>query len=209
MMTAAVATSSADHTELPHVLRSGVQLGILQAVLIGAFGLLQPRLTGPLELIVLGAILIVGIAATIALPGSWTNARTIEGIAGAAGIGLCAAVVYLLVDVAILQPIGVYTSRWLAIGGGSNWWYHPVWWMAGTYLPWMGAWVLANQAAKSGAPNPVALVGGTVVVAAVLMAAAATFKVPGASFGLGTFGVAVLPAMAIQVLVSSVGARRH
>ncbi len=208
-MTAAVATSSADHTELPHVLRSGVQLGILQAVLIGAFGLLQPRLTGPLELIVLGAILIVGIAATIALPGSWTNARTIEGIAGAAGIGLCAAVVYLLVDVAILQPIGVYTSRWLAIGGGSNWWYHPVWWMAGTYLPWMGAWVLANQAAKSGAPNPVALVGGTVVVAAVLMAAAATFKVPGASFGLGTFGVAVLPAMAIQVLVSSVGARRH
>ena len=200
-MTAAVATSSADHTELPHVLRSGVQLGILQAVLIGAFGLLQPRLTGPLELIVLGAILIVGIAATIALPGSWTNARTIEGIAGAAGIGLCAAVVYLLVDVAILQPIGVYTSRWLAIGGGSNWWYHPVWWMAGTYLPWMGAWVLANQAAKSGAPNPVALVGGTVVVAAVLMAAAATFKVPGASFGLGTFGVAVLPAMAIQVLV--------
>ena len=209
MMTAAVATSSADHTELPHVLRSGVQLGILQAVLIGAFGLLQPRLTGSLELIGLGAILIVGIAATIALPGSWTNARTIEGIAGAAGIGLCAAVVYLLVDVAILQPIGVYTSRWLAIGGGSNWWYHPVWWMAGTYLPWMGAWVLANQAAKSGAPNPVALVGGTVVVAAVLMAAAATFKVPGASFGLGTFGVAVLPAMAIQVLVSSFGARRH
>ena len=209
MMTAAVATSSADHTELPHVLRSGVQLGILQAVLIGAFGLLQPRLTGSLELIVLGAILIVGIAATIALPGSWTNARTIEGIAGAAGIGLCAAVVYLLVDVAILQPVGVYTSRWLAIGGGSNWWYHPVWWMAGTYLPWMGAWVLANQAAKSGAPNPVALVGGTVVVAAVLMAAAATFKVPGASFGLGTFGIAVLPAMAIQVLVSSFGARRH
>ncbi len=208
-MTAAVATSSADHTELPHVLRSGVQLGILQAVLIGAFGLLQPRLTGSLELIVLGLILIVGIAATIALPGLWTNARTIEGIAGAAGIGLCAAVVYLLIDVAILQPIGVYTSRWLAIGGGSNWWYHPVWWMAGTYLPWMGAWVLANQAAKSGAPNPVALVGGTVVVSAVLMAAAATFKVPGASFGLGTFGVAVLPAMAIQVLVSSFGARRH
>ena len=207
-MTAAVATSSPDHTELPHVLRSGAQLGVLQAVLIGAFGLLQPRLAGPIELIVLGAILIVGVAATIAMPGVWTRARTIEGIAGAAGIGLCATVVYLLIDVAILQPAGIYTNRWLAIGGGSNWWYHPVWWMAGTYLPWMGAWVLANQAAKSGTPNPVVLVGGTIVLALVVMAAAATLKFPGASFGLGTFGVSVLPALALLVLVSSFGARR-
>jgi len=59
-------------------------LAVFVVVLIAAFGLLQPRLSGSLELIVLGAILIVGIAATIALPGSWTKARTIEGIAGAA-----------------------------------------------------------------------------------------------------------------------------
>lgn len=208
-MTSAVPTSSTDDTDLPHVLRSGVQLGIFQAVLIATFGLLQPKLTGAVELVVLGAILIVGIAGTIALPGSRTKARTIEGIAGAAGIGLLATVVFLLADVAILQPIGVYTNRWREIGGGSNWWYHPVWWMVGTYLPGMGAWVLANQAAKSGAPNPVALVVGTVVLAVVVMAAAATFKFPGASFGLGTFAVATLPALALLVIVSSFGARRH
>ena len=208
MTTPAVPTSPTDHTELPHVLRSGVQLGILQAVLVAAFGLLQPRLAGSAELVVLGLILVVGLGATIALPGTWTKARTIEGIAGAAGIGLLAAVAFLLADVAILQPIGVYTNRWREIGGGSNWWYHPVWWMAGTFLPWMGAWVLANQAAKSGTPNPAALVGGTVVLAVVVMSAAATLNFPGASFGLGTFAVAVLPALALLVLVSSFGARR-
>ena len=36
------------------------------------------------------------------------------------------------------------------IGGGSNWWYHPVWWMVGTFLPWMGAWILANQPTRNG-----------------------------------------------------------
>ena len=37
--------------------------------------------------------------------------------AGAAGIGLAAAGVYLLVDVSLLQPIGTYTNRWREIGG--------------------------------------------------------------------------------------------
>ena len=85
------------------------------------------------------------------LPGLWTRARTIEGIAGAAGIGLAAAFVFMVIDVALFQPLGLWTNRWLEIGGGANWWYHPVWWMVGTYLTWMGALVQANQAAKSGA----------------------------------------------------------
>ena len=83
------------------------------------------------------------------LPGIWTRALTIEGIAGAAGIGLGAAFVFLLIDVVLLQNIGTYTNRWWQIGG-SNWWYHPIWWMVGTFLPWIGAWILANQAARNG-----------------------------------------------------------
>ncbi len=207
-MTSAVATSGTDSTELPHVLRSGLKLGVLQAALVGAFGLLQPRLSGAVELVVLGAILVIGIGAVVALPGTWTKARSIEGIAGAAGIGLFATVVYMLIDVAVLQPLGVYFNRWQEIGGGSNWWYHPVWWMVGTFLPWMGAWVLAIQAGKSGAQNPVALVGGMVVLAALVMAAAVALRVPRAAFGLGTFAVAVLPALALLVIGTSLGARR-
>ena len=207
-MTSAVQPTAADHTELRHVLRSGTQLGVLQTALVAAFGLAQPRIDGMTELLVCGAILVVGIAATIALPGLWTRARSIEGIAGAAGIGLFATVVYLLIDVAVLQPLGVYTNRWLEIGGGSNWWYHPIWWMVGTYMPWLGAWVLANQTATSGAPNPAMLVVMTLVLSAVIMAVATVAKFPGASFGLGTFAVSVLPAQAVLVAITGLGGRR-
>lgn len=208
-MTSAVeAVPAADHTELRNLLRSGAMLGVAQSVLIAAFGLIQPRVGGLVELVVCGAILLVGVAVTIALPGLWTRARTIEGIAGAAAIGLFATVVFLAIDVALLQPIGVYTNRWLAIGGGSNWWYHPVWWMVGTYMPWLGAWILANQTARTGAPNAAVLVVGTVVLAAVIMAVAALLGFPGAGFGLGTFAVSVLPALAVLALITSLGGRR-
>ena len=94
-------------------------------------------------------ILLVGPRAGDAPAGHLDPARTIEGIAGAAGIGLGAAFVFLLLDVVLLQNIGTYTNRWWQIGG-SNWWYHPIWWMVGTFLPWFGAWILANQAARNG-----------------------------------------------------------
>ena len=92
-----------------------------------------------------------------------------RGDCGAAGIGLAATGVFLLLDVMLLQNIGTYTDRWYAIGGGSNWWYHPVWWMAGTFLPWMGAWILANQTARNGRPS-VGVAFLTVVGLAVLSA---------------------------------------
>jgi len=211
-MTSALALDARhDRTHLPHVLRAGTILGVLQTALIAVFAFLQPRLEGPLELIVLGVILVVGVAATIVLPGRWTEARTIEGVAGAAGIGLWATVVFLLIDsfAQIVLPSGLFTNRWLAIGGGSNWWYHPVWWMVGTYMAWMGAWVQANQAAKSGAASPVALVLGTLVLAAVIMAVSTVLGFPGARFGLGTFGVAVLPALALMTALSLIGVRRR
>ena len=208
-MTSAVAADpSADHTDLPHLLRASVPLGVVHAVLVGAFAATSRLLEGPLELAIHAAILVVGIAVSIALPGLWTKARGIEGIAGAAGIGLAATWVFMLIDVVVLQPLGIYSNRWLEIGGGSNWWYHPIWWMVGTYLPWMGAWVLANQASKAGAANPVVLVGGTLVVAALIAAAATVLNFPGAAFGLGTWGVAVLPALAVMVLVTGLGNRR-
>jgi len=191
------------------VLRAGVKLGLLQCVLIAAFGLLQPRIAGTVELIACGLILLAGIAATIVLPGLWTRARTIEGIAGAAGIGFTAAIVFLVVDVALFQPIHLWTNRWLEIGGGSNWWYHPVWWMVGTYLTWMGAWIQANHTAKTGRPGPVALVLWTVLLAAVCLAVGVMLGVPNAAWGLGGFAVATLPALALLTTISLLGARRR
>jgi hypothetical protein len=208
-MTSAVhADTGLDQTSVPHVLKKAVVLAVVQSALIALFSIVSHKVSGSAGTVVLGLILALGVSVTISLPGLWTKAATIEGIAGAAGIGLAAAGVFLLIDVALFQPIGLWGNRWREIGGGSNWWYHPVWWMVGTLLPWLGGWVLANQRAKSGSPNPAVLVVGTLVVAAVIMAIAASTGFPGASFGLGTFGVAVLPALVVMVLVTGLGARR-
>jgi hypothetical protein len=209
-MTSALSMNATrDQTDLPNIVRSGVRLGLLYSVLVAAFGVLQVRLEGMAELVVCGIILLIGIASLIVLPGMWTRARTIEGIAGAAGIGLMSVFVFLVVDVALFQPFHLYTNRWLEIGGGSNWWYHPVWWMVCTYVCWMGAWIQAHQAAKSGSASPVALVLGTVVLGLVVLAIAVVVKVPNAGWNLGSFSVAVLPALALYTLISSFGIKRR
>jgi hypothetical protein len=164
-------------------------------------------LSGPIETVALAILLLVGLAPVTLLPGIWTRARTIEGIAGAAGIGLGATVMFLLLDVVLLQHIGTYTNRWYQIGG-SNWWYHPIWWMAGTFLPWLGAWILANQAERSGrisAPAAFATAVGFAVAVAVV---AILVGFPGAGWNVPTFGVAFLPGLALATALSGLGTRR-
>jgi hypothetical protein len=172
------------------------------------FSLASRFLGGPLETIVCGIVLVVGLAAVTLLPGIWTRPRTIEGIAGAAGIGLGAAGVFLLLDIMLLQNIGTYTNRWYEIGGGSNWWYHPVWWMVGTFIPWMGAWMLANQTARNGRPAAVAGLITAFALSVLVGVAAVLLGFPGARWGLGTFAVAFLPGLALANVVSAIGKRR-
>jgi len=51
-------------------------------------------------------------------------------------------------DIVVLRPFKAYPWTWDAIGGGSSWWYLPIWWMLGTFLAWMGGIVTAAQAAR-------------------------------------------------------------
>jgi hypothetical protein len=197
-----------DVTEVPSIVAGSVKLGLLETILVLLFSLGSRFLSGPLETIVCGVIVLLGLAAVTMLPGLWTRARTIEGIAGAAGIGLGAAGVFLLLDVVLLQNIGTYTHRWHDLGGGSNWWYHPVWWMVGSFLPWMGAWILANQTARNGQPAPangLATAAGLTVLTAL---AAILLGFPGARWSLGTFAVAFLPGLVLATIVSAFGKRR-
>ena len=207
-MTGAVHTHAAeDHTELRHVLRVALILGVFQAVLVFAFSMAFRILEGPPETAAGAVIVLIGVAATTLLPGILTRARTIEGIAGAAGIGLAATVIFLVVDVALLQPLGTYTNRWLQIGGGSNWWYHPVWWMVGTFLPWMGAFAMANQARRNGA-SPIGILVISLVLTLVLGAIAVVIGFPRAGWNLGTFAVAFLPAIALTALITGLRSRK-
>ncbi len=199
-----------DQTDVPLIVRAAVKIGLVTAIAVLLFSLVTRFIGGPLETALKVAIIAVGAFIVTFLPGLWTRARSIEGIAGAAGIGLAGAVVYMLIDVLPfigLQALDVYTNRWRAIGGGSNWWYHPVWWMAGTFLPWMGAWMIANQAAR-GEVSVMKAAGLVTVLALVLGAVAVLVHFPGAQWNVPTFGVAILPALALSTAITGLGRRR-
>jgi hypothetical protein len=209
MATAVEVRGDVDRTDIPHIVRTSFQLGLAESVVVFLMSLASRFLVGPVETIVLAVLLLVGLALVSGLPGISTRARTIEGIAGAAGIGLGAAAVFLLIDVALLQPLGTYTNRWRELGGGSNWWYHPVWWMVGAYLAWMGGWFLAHQAAKGEAPSVAKLMLSSLSFTVLFGAAAVLIHFPGASWSLATFGVAFLPGIAAAVILAGLGLRRR
>lgn len=207
MSSAVRADSGTDLTDLPYVLRSAVTLGVITAVVVVAMSFITRFLAGAAEFGLGAIVLVAGLTAVTFLPGSWTRPRTIEGIAGAAGIGLAATVVFLVIDVSVLQPTGIYTNRWREIGGGSNWWYHPVWWMVGTFLPWMGAQILASQA-RSGATSIAKGMLTALALTLVCAVLAVLLHFPGAGWNLGSFGVAFLPGVTLAAVVGALGGRR-
>ncbi len=208
MATAVQLEGEYDNTELRRVVRGSITLALIQAVFVVVVSVVNKSLDGTVDHVLTGIFVFIGTMITIFYPGTLTRPRTIEGIAGAAGIGLGATWVFLLLDAFILQTLHVYTNRWREIGGGSIWWYLPVWWMVGTYLSWMGGWILANQANKSGeasVPSAIALV---TIASATCGAIAAFTHFPGASWNVPTFAVAVLPGLALANVVSARGSRR-
>jgi hypothetical protein len=207
-MTSMADQNDYDATTVPSIVVGSVKLGLIEAILVLLFSLASRLLGGVLETIVCALILLIGLGAVTMLPGLWTRARTIEGVAGAAGIGLGASGVFLLLDIMLLQNIGTYSNRWYEIGGGSNWWYHPVWWMVGTFLPWMGAWLLANQADRRDHPAPAIGLFMALGLAAVTGILAVVLGFPGARWSLGTFAVAFLPGLALATIISGIGKRR-
>jgi len=207
MGTAVESRGTYDVTALPHVLRRALVLGVITAVVVVLLSFITRLTSGVVETVAGAIVLLAGLAAVTVLPGTWTRARTIEGIAGAAAIGLAAAVVFLLIDVALLQPLGIYTNRWREIGGGSNWWYHPVWWMVGTFLPWMGALTMANRVARGRSDSAAAVMLMAVVAALALGVLANLIHFPRANWSLSTFGIAFLPGLALAAALSALGRR--
>ena len=80
-MTSAAATQS-DRIEIPRIVRLSIILGIIQAVIVALFAVVTRLLDGPVEKVLEAVLLVIGLGATIILPGLWTRARNIAGIAG-------------------------------------------------------------------------------------------------------------------------------
>jgi len=176
------ASSATDRSEFRHILLSGTIVGGITAAavivyLIVARLLPAGILTGVLETLI---VLAAAVLATF-LPGFFASARTVQGVAGAAAIGLWGTIVFMAIDIILLRPFKAYPWTWDAVGGGSTWWYVPIWWMLGTLLAWLGGLVTAGRAARGGntaiTSLAIAPLGGGI----------------GGALGLGLGGVTALP----------------
>src|ERR1041385_3426120 len=172
-------TATVDRSEFRHILVSGTIVGAITAASVIVY-LLVARLLPPgivTSLIEAVIVLVGGVCATF-LPASFATSRTVQGIAGAAAIGLWGTIVFMAVDIIVLRPFKAYPWTWDAVAGGSTWWYLPVWWMLGTFLAWVGAAVLALVASlvKLHVYLPVAAGGGFAIVLTLLALVALSRK---------------------------------
>ncbi|HYT03333.1 MAG TPA: hypothetical protein VEM13_00460 [Gemmatimonadales bacterium] len=205
-MSATAAPTASDRSDFRTVVLGGVRTGVLTAFAVVVF-LAAARLvpdmgvgggalrSGVETLIVLAA----GVVVTF-FPARWSVARQVEGIAGAAAIGLVGTVTFMAIDVALFRPLKAYPWTWDAIGGGSTWWYLPVWWMLGTFVAWMGGIVTARQAARGDATLgrcAMPTVVGAVILATVARVAGLSFALP---FATGVAFAIVLALLAVVAL---------
>ena len=163
-------TTTTGRAEFPHILVSGSIVGVVIGVTVILY-LIVARLLAPgLVTALLETVLVLagGVAAAF-LPGFFATARTTQGVAVAAAIGLWGTIIFMAIDIILLRPFKAYPWTWDAVGGGSTWWYLPIWWMLGTFVAWMGGLLTAGRAAR-GRDVAVAALALPVVLGAAILA---------------------------------------
>src|ERR1044072_6725742 len=98
-------TATVDRSEFRHILVSGTIVGGITAASLVVY-LLVARLLPPgivTSLIEAVIVLVGGVCASF-LPASFATSRTVQGIAGAAAIGLWGTIVFMAVDIVLLRP---------------------------------------------------------------------------------------------------------
>ena len=150
-MTAGTAPATTDRSDFRHILVSGTKVGAAIGAAVIVY-LLVSRLVPPgiAQALLQTAIVLAAAVAATFLPAQWTTARSTQGIAGAAAVGLWGTIVFMAIDVILLRPLKAYPWTWDAVGGGSTWWYLPIWWMLGTFVAWLGGLVTAARARRGG-----------------------------------------------------------
>src|SRR6266576_1526198 len=198
-------SATVDRSEFRHILQSGTIVGavtgaaVVLFLLVSRSGLLP---AGVVTSFLLMLIVLAGGVAAAFLPGFFAASRTVQGVASAAAIALWGTIIFMAIDIILLRPFKAFPWTWDAIGGGSTWWYLPIWWMLGTFVAWMGAIVTAGRAARgesslAGAATPV-LLGAVVLVVVARLARLGLGLVLPAEAGAG-FAIA-LAALAVVAL---------
>src|SRR5437764_472480 len=199
----ATATAAQDRSDFRTVTVGGALVGLVTGVAVVLVVAASRNLAGDAVRGGVEALVVIAAAVVAAFfPAHWTAARGTEGIAGAAAVGWVGTVVFSAIDIVLLRPFKAYPWTWDAIGGGSSWWYLPVWWMLGTFLAWMGGIVTARQAARGAGEATLGRrtlppVAGAVVVAAIARLAGLAVSLPAATGGAFTIVLAALALVAL------------
>ncbi len=179
------AEALAPQTDVRTIVGGGIKLGIATALGVVAFALLSRALSGRTEVIVQSVLILAGGTVFAYAPSFWVRPRGVDAVAWAALLGLLGSVAFTVVDTVILRPVDLYHWTWDAIGGGSGFWYVPVWWMGSCFLAWLGAWVHSIAAARGGnVLNAAAQTAGLSVLLFVGLTVSGLAPFHGAVFGL-------------------------
>ncbi len=200
-MTAGTAAATTDRSDFRHILVSGTLLGAAVAAAVVVYLLVSRFVPVGIAQSLLQSVVVLAAAVVASLlPAQWTTARSTQGIAGAAGVGLWGTIVFMAIDIIVFRPFKAYPWTWDAVGGGSTWWYLPIWWMLGTFAAWMGGMYTAGRAARSAtslASLATPLLVGAVVLAAVSQLARLGVYLPVAVGGGYALTLTVLAVVAI------------
>jgi hypothetical protein len=184
------------------ILVAGVLLGVVTVVGVVTFAVLSRFLSGRVEIVGQSLLVLAGGVVAIFFPARAVRPRTIDAIGWTALTGFLGAAVFTVVDIAVLRPLSVYSWRWDAIGGGSGWWYIPVWWMGSTFLAWLGGWVYASRARAITEVNVLTLGGlaaglAVVIFAILTFGGSAPFHPAVAALAIGLSAIILVPIAAL------------
>src|SRR5213596_3207056 len=187
-----------DRSDLRTVMLGGTKLGLVTGVAVVAFLAASRQVTGAVPRSILEALIVLAAGSAVSLlPAQWTAARHAEGIAGAAAMGLWGTVIFMAFDIVVLRPLKAYPWTWDAIGGGSTWWYLPIWWMVGTFVAWMGGIVTAAGGEATLGRRTLPALAATIVLALIVRLAGVTLALPVATGGAFTLVLAALALVAL------------
>jgi hypothetical protein len=195
-----------ERADVRTIVVGGVILGLLTAVGVVAFALLSRAVHGTTLTVVQSLLVLVGGVIATYFPALRIHPRSADGVAWASLVGLLGALTFTVVDTAVLRPVGIYSWTWDRIGGGSGFWYIPVWWMGAAVLAWLGAWALSLTAAGAQGVEAVRRAGMTIVVAAVVFAVLVVSRAAPATTAIVALAYAV--AVVLGVPLAAVARRR-
>lgn len=204
-MTSAVQAIT-DKADVRTIVAGGAILGAITAIGVTVFALASRPLAGTAETVVQSALILAGAAVFCYYPAARVRPTNADGIAWAALLGLVGALFFTVFDTALLRPLSVYHWTWDQVGGGSGFWYIPVWWMGSATLAWLGAWITAITSGGDADRSLVPTVAATIAIGIAVFAALVVLRIAPAHSAVMALGVTL--GLPIHVLGAWLRARR-